>query len=552
MRRSEQYTVPSELYSLPARDAYREVFRDLPWLQRVYLLIRTWFGSADIVTVVKEHELEEVRKRVQAADEQLADVSIPALMSGFHARARAVALAYRSMKRVLSEARGTGAGAFMILALEKLAPDLHHSVEAAAKVPEETVTDLTVTVGQARESVMNHLHEALEIHRSAITSRLDPVWKSLESLAALGTVDFKGLIPETDNESIRTPMRIVRDQLTRLACVIELCERNRHDTAARIAAEYAAGRIGRQEGSHAALWSAIDELSASVPLVDLVRLAMDEPRLSLAQIEVKSSWWARFTTAWHDTIRIGPTLLRRRALMVEQHLTDYFAVQEGVPSWIPASLLQRSIGALRRLVETPRYHETSTMVGALAREHELIPRPERARILEAHVELDKALSRLEELLGRGNERGAIGEELRRISQAGGEGGITGMHKINMYAKYRPDLRVLLDTALTAMATISESLGRYRSQIRKALKARTVRVDVNEDDLPPEEYLDLIVSGYRDLALRVRSLVAIEQELVSGSGEQRGESSADTEADAEPSASVASSAEHREQNAGSDS
>ncbi|MFW5695065.1 MAG: DUF5312 family protein [Alkalispirochaeta sp.] len=513
MRRNEQYTVPEKLFTLPPPTTYLRAFQELPLLQRFYLRVRAWFGSADITTVIKEHELEAVKQRVERADETLADVSIPALRHGFHSRARAVAQHVNALKNVFTYVRGSGAGGFLRAALKRLEPQLYETLTASCNVPEELLTDPATTIAAAKEAVSDHLQQSLEVNQDAIRSHLDPVWKSIEALAALATVDFRGLIPEKTSEDIRTPMRIVRKPLTELAATVDLCVRNRHSSAIKIAAEYTGTRAGTQTHAHERVWPAIDELNATVPLLDLVRLAADEPRITPVQLSVQTNWWARFSAAWFETINVGPLLLRRRSLIVEEILRNEFAVHESNATWIPASLYQRTAGALRRLGQAQRFRDTRTMAGALAREQNLMTTPDRAKILEAHVDLDNSFARLEELMGSGESRGLIGDELKRVSHTDSDGALAGMHKINVYAKHRPDIKVLTDQALDALERIAFSFHTNRQAVRKALAAGMVRIELEEGDIPPSEVFDLITTSYRRLVTALRSLVSVEQELV---------------------------------------
>ncbi|HKK49895.1 MAG TPA: hypothetical protein VJ932_12425, partial [Alkalispirochaeta sp.] len=251
----------------------------------------------------------------------------------------------------------------------------------------------------------------------------------------------------------------------------------------------------------------------AVPLLDLVRLAADEPRITPVQLSVQTNWWARFSAVWFETINVGPLLLRRRSLIVEDILRNEFDIHESNPTWIPASLYQRTAGALRRLAEAQRFRDTRTTAGALAREQDLMTTPDRAKILEAHVELDNAFARLEELMGRGDQRGLIGDELKRISHNDSEGAMAGMHKINVYAKHRPDIKVLIDQCVDALERIAFSFHTNRQAVRKALAGGMIRIELEEDGVPPSELFDLITTSYRRLATSLGSLVAVEQELV---------------------------------------
>lgn len=513
MRRSEQYTAAEQLFTLPPEGTYRQAYQELPRLQRFYLLIRAWFGSADITTIIKEHELEVVKARVMNADETVVDVSIPALRSGFHSRARAVAQYVKALKNVFTYVRGSGAGGFLRDALKQLEPDLYETLTASCNVPEDLLTDHATTISGAKELVSDHLQQSLEVNKTAIRACLDPVWRSIEALAALGTVDFKGLIPEKTSEEIRTPMRIVRNPLTELAATVDLCMRNQHTTAIKIAAKYTGTRAGSQTKAHELIWPALEELHNAVALYDLVRLAADEPRLTPTQLTVQTNWWARFSAAWFETINVAPLLLRRRSLMVEEILRHDFDIHESNATWIPASLYQRSVGALRRLAQALRFRDTRTMAGVLAREQHLLATSDRAKILEAHVDLDNAFARLEELMGIGDDRGMIGDELKRLSHADADGAMAGMHKINIYSKHRPDVRVLIDQALDALEIIAFSFHTNRQNVRKVLTSGGVRIELEDAGVPPSEVFDLITSSYRRLVTALRSLISVEQELI---------------------------------------
>lgn len=493
------------------------MYKKLPLLQRIYLTIRAWFGSADLTTVLKEQELEEVRRRVVKRDATVADVSIPALKAGFHQRARAVAQHAAALKPILAEVRGSGAGVYLREMLKRLDPDLHRTIEASCLVPENLLLNASTTPSAARSVVLDHLHQSLEVSRRAIETSLGPVWNSLEAIAALAAVDFGGLIPESTAPDIRTPLRIVRKQLTELACVIEFCLRTRNPGAIRFAAEISRAGGGSRAASAEALWTALDALTVAANLADLVRLAADEPRLTLVQIAPKTEWWASFCLSWEETIEVGPAILRRRTLVLDDILSTAFGIEEPNPAWIPPSLYQRTAGALRRLFGCRRFRDARTLTGALAREQNLMPSSERASALEAQVELDQAFTRLEELLGSGEGRGRIGDEIRRLNHSDGEPAVTGMQKVNVYAKYRLDLRIVIDHSTEVLGSISHLFERNRKLVRQAVKARAVRVDLESDDLPPLEILTLIIDGYRKVVIGLRSLLAVENELIGGAG-----------------------------------
>ncbi len=512
MRRSEHYTVPDKLYSLPEPGVYRQVFHELPLLQRIYLTIRTWFGDADISRIIRDHELDDIKRRLSGRDSPIVDTTIPALRDGFHSRVRPVAQQIATLKPVLAEVRGAGAGPFMREMLEKLDSQLFATLDAACVLPEALMTNPATTAADAKKAVHQDVLQTLEVHEKALRELLDPVWASIEALALLATVDFTALIPAENRTGIQIPLRPVKDQLVRLACTVDLCIRNKRPDAIKVATDEVARRLGKRFGAQDTIWKSIETLDKGVSLEDLVRLAADEPRLELAQLSTPFMWWQRFSAAWIERIDVQGPLLRYRSMVVEDILRNQFEVTEQVPMWIPPSLYQRSVGTLRRLSSAQRFRDTRTMVGALAREQSLMSAGERGRILEAHMELDKAYTRLEELTGIGESRGKIGDELRRLRQTDTSESVAGVHKMNVYSKHRPEMRAFLDQAIGALTTISGQFSRNRATLRKVLKSGTIRIDLGNEEVSPVEILDLISEVYARLAVALRGLVILEHEL----------------------------------------
>jgi len=523
MRRSEHYTVPDKLYSFPEAGTYRKAFHELPFLQRVYLRIRTWFGSTDIVHVLKEYELEEVTRRITAHEGKILDPSIPALLDGFHTRVHTVAQKIEALKPVLTEIRGAGAGPFLREELERLAPDLYRSIDVSTVIPEELLTNPATTAKDAREAVLEYLLQALEINAKTIREHLDPVWNSLEALAILSTVDFATLIPANINRGARIPIRVLKEPLIRLTCSIELCMRNNRPDVIQRAAAFATHRIGKRFTAQETIWTAIETLNSGIPLVDLVRLATDEPRLELARITTRSGWWKRFSASWIERIDVQSPLLRHRTMIVEELLRNRFDITEPALGWIPPTLFQRTLGAVRRLGAAQRFRDTRTLAGTLAREQGLMTTSDRARILEAHVELDTAYSKIEELTGIGESRGTIGDELRRVTATESADTMAGFQKMNVYSKHRPEIQVLLGQAIEGLTAISSYFERNRAPLRKALRTGTVRIDTSSDELPPIDLLELITDGYNRLAVALRGLFTLEHELTAPSDRDTGAS-----------------------------
>ncbi len=238
--------------------------------------------------------------------------------------------------------------------------------------------------------------------------------------------------------------------------------------------------------------------------------------MELVQITTPNNWWQRFSATWLERIDVQGPLMRHRSMVLEEILRSGFEVGEPVPAWIPPSLYQRSAGAFRRLATAQRFRDTRTMVGALAREHSAMPAADRAKILEAHVELDRVYTRLEELIGIGESRGMLGDDLRRLRQADeARASVAGMQKMNIYTKHRPTMRTLIDQGIEAMNTIAGHYSRNKTLLKKMLRSGVLRIDLGSDEVTPTEILELVTDGYIKLAQALRSLVALEHELTKG-------------------------------------
>jgi len=525
MKRSERYTVPEKLYSVPDRSVYREAFRDLPLIQRIFLTIQKWFSHVDIAGVIKQHELDEISRRIVGADMAILEPSAPALREGFYARVRAVRDHLSGLKLVFMEIRGTGAGPFLVEMLQRLDADLYAMIDASCTIPEELMTNPATTAAEAKTAVRRYLMQSLEANAEAIREHVSPIWDSIDALAFLATVDYTSLAPGDAKNNQQIPLRAVKESLLPFTYGVDLCIRNRKPAAIREATEFVSRRIGRRFKMHETVWDAIDAVHAAIPLADLTRLAFDEPRLELAELTTSTRWWKRFVTAWLERLDVEAPLLRHRTIVVENLARNAFGVTETTVTWIPPSLFQRAIGVIRRLGSAQLFRDTRTMVGALAREQNLMPAGDRAGILEAHVELDAAYSTLEELTGIGESRGTIGEELRRIQRSDSPDSITGVHKMNVYSRHRPEIRGTIDRVVESFQTISGLFRRNRAQLRRALKTGGVRVDLGSESHSAVEVLELITDTYQQLAVALQGLAALEEELTATPATETSESDA---------------------------
>jgi hypothetical protein len=515
MRRTEHYTALPETIIKPPPETYRDSFSKLSLLAKISVSLRMWLKGETLDEAVREREYHSIRRQLERDHQDIVDPAAPALMHGFCDRVYELAKRLGSIGTVVDEAVGARAGRFLQKLLASIDPETAEQLESAIRVPEETLDDPDVTLEAANRSMKEQVQQTLELHQATILRDLGPTWTALMGLRNLAKVPLKELVPARTSKGSRVPLRIVKDPLIELYRALEFCRDHQSSHGLDAAADFATQRLGRNFSAYRGIWDTIDEFLTAVPFLDLIRLALEEPRAKVKKIKLDQSWWRTFEDEWMDSYDAGPAIIRHRAYRIEAILHDDFAVAAPMVTWIPTSLFQRTVGSLRRLATGSEFRLTRVFVSTIAREEGLLRPTSRKDLLNAHVLLDQQIDKLEELLGSGENRGKLGEEIKRLHQEQSDAAMVRIHMTGLLARFRPPVQMLVNQSLSALGTIRRVCRAEERTIVKSFPRLNALLSDTLGGATPRYVLDLIIHRYGPLAELMRGLYAIEAEMSAG-------------------------------------
>lgn len=511
MRRNESYTVPQDVYDLPEGSSYREEFARLSLIERLLLRLRMIFAHVDMETAVKERKARELLRPLTRGNDPFLGQDGSTLGSGLIDMIQPMQGPLRTAREILTEATGTAAGRFLQEVIEIELPDASRDITNALRVPKALLDAPDVGLVRAKTEVRTQLNQTIEVHEHAIRTVLTAVWTRLAALFGLSRIDLGALLPP-DGQPASVPLRGALPQLIALRRALDVCMRYTHPKALSYAAAFAERRLGKKLGSFGALEDYINELSQA-PLLDAIRVGLHEPQLELKPMTISADWWAIFERSWIDAIDVGTELINHRGRVTETLLKETFEVPATVPMWVPPHLYQRSVGTVRKLLSSPVYRRTRTLLGTLAHEKDVISRERRKKLTEAHLQLDSAADELVRLVGVGEQRGVIGEELRRIDKATSDATMMRAQMDTVYGRYRPELRTIVTQMTQAFAVIAGIMALEEPRVAGIIASGGLRTAGLLEDSDPLGVLALIASSYGRLADALNALFAIEQEVV---------------------------------------
>ncbi len=494
---------------------YHELFKELSLFSKLIVYLRSWFQGESVEVGVRHREYRLLYRRLERDHHEIVDPAIPVLLGGFTRRLFEIAKRMTVVKTVVEEVTGNRAGRFLQTSLKSLDPEISEQLDAATRVPEELLEDYTVTLEQANKSLKERMHQALEVNQSQIFRVLGPVWTSLIGLKFLAGVQMKNMLPAEGGREPRIPLRAVRDDLIRLYQELEFCRKHQEPRGLDLAAEFTTQRLGRSFAVYRALWEMIEDMLVAVPLLDIIRLALEEPRATVKQVKHPQDWWPLFENAWMDTLEAGSSILRHRAFRLESILHDEFSVAAPPISWIPTTLYPRTVGALRRLASGTEFRLTRVFVGTLAREEGILRLTSKKDLLDGHVQLDQQLDKLEELIGSGDNRGKIGEEVKRLNAGNSDAALVRIQMAGVLSKFRPLVREIINDAIDALESILRVCAAEERGITKSFPRLNAALADTLGETTSRYVLDLIVHRYGPLVDALRGLAAIEREMSAG-------------------------------------
>lgn len=512
MRRTHRYTIA---YPEPIRTSelvYGQKFREFPFWYRLYLRLRGLIVGASPATMARRHHLAELRRRLEAQAPQIVDPSTPALLGEFHLRLRNLEARLSRIAPALDEATGTRRGEFARDALGRLAPELAEEVASAARVTEALLADGSRSIDEIRRRVEITVSRRLDELVTEIDHVLSPIWLALRSLDLLGRVEVESLLPIGGAPAGRTPLRIVEKQVRQLAQTIELCRRMEQPQATSLAFAFAASRLRSQPGSATAAWQEIDEFDEVVPLADLARLANNDPFLELPPLELKSDWWNAFHAACVQEAgrAVAPVVLDHRTRTVQHMLADSFLIDRPAPVWIPAQLLPRTTGLTLLLATSESFHETRRAVTQLVIDASFYHLDVRNQLHQQALEVDGALDRLRTMFGVEEDRGTLGEEIRRLQSRAGVSAVVHRQLVALAERYRPRVIQTIDTLTTALAEAGRTVEQTVHGESAAFDLKTLPHRPFAGTATLRELLDQVAGTWPTLAISLRALMRAEE------------------------------------------
>ncbi|TVR67471.1 MAG: hypothetical protein EA427_13655 [Spirochaetaceae bacterium] len=494
---------------------YRDLYADLSLLGKIAIFLRCWFQAEGVEEAIRHREYRALYRRLERDHQEVVDPGLPMLLGGFTRRIVELVKRMSVIKTVVDEVTGERAGKFLQSALKTLDPDMAEQIERAANLTEELLNDYTITLAAAEQALKDSLQQALSVHQPHLLRQLGPVWSCLIALKHLSQTPMKSFLPAGGTREPRIPLRVVREDLIQLYRELQYARKYQEPRGLDIAVEFATQRLGRSFSLYRGIWEVIDDLLETIPFLDIIRLALEEPRATVEPAKHPQEWWPIFEASWISFLEAGPSLLRHRSYRIESILHDDFSVVAPAITWVPTSLFQRSVGALRRLASGPEFRLTRVFVGTVAREEGLLRPFNRKELLAAHVSLDQQLDRMEEFIGTGENRGKIGEEVKRLSASTNDASLVRIQMTGVLSKYRPAVRTMITDAIDALDTIHRVCSMEEKTIAKGFPRISAALADTLGDASPRYALDLIVHRYGPLVETLRGLLAIERELTAG-------------------------------------
>lgn len=512
MRGSDHYTVAGEVIDAPGPEEYRSAFLAQTWLLRAVIRLEAAFRGQSVEEVVQRREYRVLLKRLNELYPGTVDTMIPALREGSLGLIRKLSGRVASIRPIAVECSGPRSGAFLHFLLHRVAPEVERRVSLARTVPRSILENPTLTVKEANSLLRRSTQDALQEQKEEIIRTVNPYWQSIAGLHGLSGVPFRMIVPTGSSAIPAVPIRSAMAELIQLYRELEFCALQRFPAALDLAEEFAASRTPRTTASQPDIWGAIEEVRRKVPLLEIIRLGLEEPRIRIRPLDRSSDWWPHFERFVMTGLDAADAIQDRRAADLEELLKDTYAVVSDPDLWLPQSLYQRSVDAIRRVSTSALFRRTRVFVGVLAREEEILPGGSRKELLEAHVALDKHMDDLESLAGTGEKPGTLGETVRSMRNAMRDKVKLRIELAKVFSAHRPRVYACVQGTIDSLTAIREICVREKSAIMRRLPRISAVLGDAFEDISLRAVFDTIQDQYPRLALCLTGIMTIEQEL----------------------------------------
>jgi hypothetical protein len=517
MRRTERYTIPFPDAVTPPPAVYREAFLTFPFWYRWFIRLRSLFSASSVEATTRRHHLHELRRELLREARGMVDPAVPALLPQFHRYIRELIQQREAIAPALDEATGPARGTFLKIALADRDSGMHNRLQKAVHLTEEELSDPTRSLADVREAVRMRMETLLIDNRTRISSVLEPIWLALRSLNVLSRIDLNSLLPVMAAKREETPLRVVGNVLISLYQVLQLCRDHTSPVATELALAFARGRIRSRNRSHRGIWIALESLGNDVPLLKIIRFARQEPLLTVPALNLKTDWWTPFSSTWVYAAveRSDGELLEHRYGQLIGLVRTVFQVEAQPPVWIPSALQPKTLGILILLADSDLFHDTRRVITQLVIDATFYHLDTRNTLHQMALQLDQALERLTVLLGDGDTRGTMGEEIQRLQQRSGPSSIVHRQLSTVYERHRPRIRSAVNECIEALNTGGAIISRNMDGREHAFDITDFHSRTFSGDLSPRALLEIVAEYWPRLGSMIKGLLNLELTMSSG-------------------------------------
>ncbi len=522
IRRTDRYTTAFPDAVPPPPGVYRDAYRKFPFWYRWYIRLQALFSASTVEDTTRRHHIHELKRTLSRESKEIIDPNIPALLPRFHQALRQLLEERDAVRPSLDEATGAARGSFLRVVLADRDTIMHNRLQSEIHLTGEELKDFSLSLEAVRHSAQARMEGVLAENRRRIESVLHPVWLALRSLNVLCRVDLKLLFPVTGSKRQETPLRAVSTSLVTLHQALELCHRHANPSAVELALAFARGRLRGKHRSPRAVWSAVETVRTQIPLLSIIRYAKGEPFLEVPEFILKTNWWTPFSETWvrNALDRCDGELLEHRHGRLLSLIRSVFIVEHEPPVWIPSSLQPKTLGILILLAGSDIFQDTRRVITQLVIDATFYHLDTRNTLHQMALQLDQALERLTTLLGDGENRGTMGEEIQRLQHRSGPSSILHRQLSTVYERHRPKIRMAVDECIDALTTAGTLIARTISGAEVAYEIQNFQKRTFAGDYPPHELLDIVGEHWQPLGSMIQSLLNLELTLSSNGGRRR--------------------------------
>ncbi len=491
-RLNRAFTVSTEpLYKrLPAREQhidYKAAYRELGFMTRVVITLRSILGAGTKDELVKQRILRGIIKSVEASSPGLIEIHHSVLQEGFYRELAALRAAaryfYDLLDRTLEKNRASFFAFLASLEFELVHEELCTETDPYAYVELHTLAsdgDVRIAIGSVLDSAMSKIGEDQR--------RL--MYKDVKNLHVLKKLSsflfdrFLGAFQTNASGLKELSLYAASDQLSDLATI--LCSFDQPPSLKLMEAIIGfalnddVGREGfkLEEAVSVELASAEKALATirgfndRVPVEDILKVASDDPNWQCATTGGGEDWFAIFKTYWKD--RVDKRFLRfsaeRRIAQLDADIQNL--VGKDLPTWFlymsekgtdnsPPVRFARALRFLEAFYHKTFLADINRVLKTVLLEGEFYKRDNRIDFTDAYNEILQTGDQLKKLDSRLSPEGELGTA---YVQARGELASTQIKK----RKIESAMKAAETEAESILVRITDSIGRMHEILRAIL------------------------------------------------------------------------------------